>query len=46
MSLSPFSLKIYNPILSLGLNKKINDPPCLCRAWKVSKKSEENLIDV
>ena len=46
MSLSPFSVKIYNPILSLGLNKKINDPPCLCRAWKVSKKSEENLIDV
>ena len=46
MSFSPFSLKICNPILSLGLNKRINDPPCLCRAWKVSKKNEENLIDV
>ena len=46
MSLSPFSLKICNPILSLGLNKKINDLPCLSRAWKVSKKNEENLIDI
>lgn len=46
MNLCPFSLNICNPILSLGLNRKINDQPCLCRAWRVSKKNEENLIDV
>ena len=46
LNLSPFSFQICNPILSLGLNTKINDSPCLSRAWRVSKKNEENLIDV
>ena len=46
MSLSPFCFRICNPILSYELNKKINDLSCLCRAWRLSKKNEENLINL
>ena len=44
--LSIFNFKICNPILSYNLNKKINDLSCLCRAWRLSKKNEENRINV
>ena len=41
-----YNFKICNPILSYNLNKKINDSFCLCRAWRLSKKNEENNINV
>lgn len=44
--LSSFNFKICNPILSYNLNKKINDLSCLSRGWKLSKKNEENIINV
>ena len=44
--LSIFNFKICNPIFSYNLNKKINDLSCLCRAWRLSKKNEENRINV
>jgi hypothetical protein len=42
--ISPSNFKIYNPILSYNLHKKLNNNSCLCRAWRLSKKNEENLI--
>ena len=41
-----YGFKICNPILSYNLNRKINDSSCLCRAWRLSKKNEENIINI
>jgi hypothetical protein len=41
-----YNFNICNPILSYNLNKKINDSSCLCRVWRLSKKNEENNINV
>ena len=40
------NFKIYNPILSCNLRQKIDEISCLSRAWRLSKKNEENLIGI
>ena len=41
-----YNYKICNPILSYTLYKKINESSCLCRAWRLSKRNQENPINV
>ena len=41
---STSSFTIFNPILSYELRQKIADISFLARAWRLSKKNEENLI--
>ena len=40
------NFKICNPKLSYNLNKRINDSSCLSRTWRISKKNEENQINI
>ena len=44
--LSYLSFTINSPILSDSLNKQLKDSSCLSRVWRLSKKNEENLINV